>query len=453
MVGVPSHLLWWIHVLPVAVVTYRFGVRGGMAVVAFSALLVGAGERLFGAGYWTPADWATVFSLTVAVTFTNLLVAGFALYARALARRYQLLFERAQIGILRTAADGRILAANPRARRVLSPGENHLTGRLWEEIPGGDVIPPPAKLESMGGWAGSIRIGSDRVDRGGATHHLVAAAVGQDEPAGHQVLLVDRTLEAAQEAELERQGRLAMLGETLASVAHELRNPLSVILASAQLIRTEATDDPELEESAADIEEQAVRMTEISQDLLGYSRPIQAGESFRLDDLLERLVRLQRVARGRRIEWGLRVEWSGTLRSSRSRVEQILANLLVNAADAVEEGGGGRVEVRARRRAQGENGQIVVEVADDGPGVPADLKSRIFEPFPTTKEEGKGTGLGLPISRRLAQSLGGTLTAGKDQALGGALFTLTLPDSPGRMAVQSAHDGAETGGAAEVPSS
>lgn len=81
-VGAPSHLLWWVHVLPVAMVTYRFGLRGAFTVVAASAALVLAGERAFGNGYGQPADWETALSLFVALSATNLLVAGFALYAR-----------------------------------------------------------------------------------------------------------------------------------------------------------------------------------------------------------------------------------------------------------------------------------------------------------------------------------------------------------------------------------
>ncbi|MDZ7749495.1 MAG: EAL domain-containing protein [Halofilum sp. (in: g-proteobacteria)] len=82
LVGAPSHLLWWIHVLPVAMATYRFGIQGMLLVVVASAALVLIGERLFGSGYGRPADWETALSLFVALSATNLLVAGFALYAR-----------------------------------------------------------------------------------------------------------------------------------------------------------------------------------------------------------------------------------------------------------------------------------------------------------------------------------------------------------------------------------
>lgn len=81
-VGVPSHLLWFSHVLPVALMTYRRGQRGAIVSMSLSAFSIAVGERLFGNGYGQSADWETVGALTVALTFTNILIAGFALYAR-----------------------------------------------------------------------------------------------------------------------------------------------------------------------------------------------------------------------------------------------------------------------------------------------------------------------------------------------------------------------------------
>lgn len=81
-VGVPSHLLWWSHVFSAAVVAYRYGLYGALAAVSFSAIAVVLGERLFGHGYGNPASWETVAALATALTFTNMLVIGFAIYAR-----------------------------------------------------------------------------------------------------------------------------------------------------------------------------------------------------------------------------------------------------------------------------------------------------------------------------------------------------------------------------------
>lgn len=89
VVGAPSHLLWWLHVLPVAFLTYRKGAYGAWLVIPISTGMLIAGERLFGLGYFEPAPWETVLSLAVALTFTSLLVAGFGLYTHRVEGRLQ----------------------------------------------------------------------------------------------------------------------------------------------------------------------------------------------------------------------------------------------------------------------------------------------------------------------------------------------------------------------------
>jgi len=102
-------------------------------------------------------------------------------------------------------------------------------------------------------------------------------------------------------------------------------------------------------------------------------------------------------------------------------LQQILMNFCVNARDAME--GTGRLRVRTAR----DNGSILLEVADTGPGIPESIRARIFEPFFTTKRE-RGTGLGLSVVYGLVKNYGGTVTAGNDPG-GGARFTVRLPAS------------------------
>lgn len=190
-VGVPSHLLWWVHVLPVALVTFRRGQRRGLAMLVVSALLVLWGERVFGAGYGRPASWGTAWALTIALAATNVLVAGFAVYARRVARRYDLLFDNAASAILWTDAEDRIVAANPATRELFACGMEELRGRRFDQVPWLAHVPAPATL-GVAGWAGVVSVGCPGEE---SSAHLVVAAVASEDPPGHQVLVVDRTTE------------------------------------------------------------------------------------------------------------------------------------------------------------------------------------------------------------------------------------------------------------------
>lgn len=416
-VGVPSHLLWWVHVLPVALVTFRTGRRGAGGILLVSATLVALGELAFGAGYGVPADWPTVWSLTAALTFTNALVAGFALYARGRAGLYRVLFDAAVSGVIRTDRDLRVEAANPAALQLLGVEWDEIRGRPLRDVPGLARLPAPSELEKAG-WSGALLVRRQGQE---AEIHLVAAAVAHDEPAGFQILLVDRTHEVAQEREMERQARLATLGEALAGVAHELANPLSVITSWSALALEPGTSVQEMREGLTAIRDQAERMRGLLGELLGYSRSPRDGAQVRVDEMVERLVRMQRVAYGAKVRIEARVAWSGEVWVPAGKVEQILVNLLANAAHAVSPGAG-RVELAVREDA----GAAVFQVSDNGPGVPRELAERIFDPFVTTKPEGEGAGLGLAISRRLARAMGGSLTVGSGVE-GGAVFTLRVP--------------------------
>ena len=433
ILGVASHLLWWAHVLPVAMLTYRHGRRGAYLSILGSVAFLVAGERVFGAGFWIPADWATVLSLAGALTFTHLLVGGFALYARALARRYQLLFHNASIGILRVDSEGRVLAANPALLDLLQTREGSVVGRTLQELDALRQLPLPSEMSRTGGWEGALQIGGPE---GFRTIRVVAGAVPQEEPAGYQILVVDRTFEVAQQEEIERQVRLATLGESLAGVAHELNNPLTIVLTHAELAEADlpvgAPEDLRL--TIRTIGEQGERMRELVQELLGYARPHRSEDPVVLHELLRRLLQVEAMTHGKAVRWLERLRWEGAVHVPASRIQQVVSNLLKNAADSVIEQGGGTIELHCRR----EGAELLIEVVDDGPGIPEGSLQSIFQPFVTTKPEGKGTGLGLPISRRIAVDLGGTLSA-RNRTSGGAVFTLRLP-----LPALSRGSGAET---------
>jgi signal transduction histidine kinase len=422
-VGVASHLLWWVHVLPLALVTYRYGRRALVPSMGVSGALLASGERLFGAGYGIPADWATVLSLLVALLLTEALVGGFALYARNASNRYRLLFMKAESGVVRTSVDGRILEANPAAERIIGRSRNELRGRAMEDIPELAPLPDATAIQSSGGWTGSVEVqGEDGLQ----VRYLMAAVARQDEPPGHQILLMDRTAEVSVELEKERQRKLATLGEALAGVAHELKNPLTVILAHGAMVRDGSHDGEEdLLRVVEEMRFQGERMRALVDELLGYSRPTAARAETDLGRLLHRLLRMEAMIRGRRIRLEERIRWKGSVCHPEARIEQIVTNLLSNAAEAM-----GKEGRRAELRCWREEDRVTVEVADSGPGIPPEFLDRIFQPFVTTKADSGGTGLGLAISRRLARAMGGDLTA-RNRASGGAAFRLSLPATEG----------------------
>jgi signal transduction histidine kinase len=228
--------------------------------------------------------------------------------------------------------------------------------------------------------------------------------------------------------------RLAAIGQLAGGVAHEINNPLSGILAFAQLLLRDlqaGTLDPGEElEFLGEIEAAALRCKKIVEHLLRFSRQAQRDEvrPLSLNVLVEEAVPLiehQYAVRGVRLRCTLDPalpEVSG----SGARLQQVLLTLLSNAFDAtlLQKGGGGGGQIEVTTRALPGAAQLIVR--DEGPGIDADSRPRLFSPFFSTKPEGRGAGLGLAVSYGIVTEHRGTIEA-RDAAAGGAEFTVTLP--------------------------
>jgi signal transduction histidine kinase len=213
--------------------------------------------------------------------------------------------------------------------------------------------------------------------------------------------------------------KLAGIGRLAAGVAHEMNNPLGVILGYAKLLRRRA--DPEAAADLAVIEEETLRAKEIVDGLLDLSRPLPAGgERVDLRALSDEVV--SRLREARLLEGvEVSVEGAASAAGHPEKLRQVLVNLVRNAAEAA--GPGGRVAVAVGER----DGSAEVSVQDSGPGIPPERRARLFEPFFTTKA--RGTGLGLAVSRAIARAHGGELAADAPDG-GGARFALRLPVRP-----------------------
>ena len=213
--------------------------------------------------------------------------------------------------------------------------------------------------------------------------------------------------------------KLAGIGRLAAGVAHEINNPLAVILGYTRLLRKKA--DGSLAEDLKVIEEETVRARDIVEGLLDLSRPLPASrEQVDLREICDEVVARLREATGAGRAHIL-VEGRGSILGNPSKLRQVLANLVRNGTEAA--GPGGKVTVRVSE----EPSSIRVEVDDTGPGIDEAAAARLFEPFFTTKD--RGTGLGLAVSRAVARAHGGDV-AGETLAGGGARFTLRLPREP-----------------------
>lgn len=278
------------------------------------------------------------------------------------------------------------------------------------------------------------------------------------ERANRQLATAYRDLRATQDQLLHAE-KLASIGQLVAGVAHEINNPVSFVYGNiihlqtyfrrlASLLRfddglplppdvrerrEEAKRAIDYEYLLEDMEgalgasrNGAERIQRIVRDLLDFSRPRKV--TFQDVDLREPLESALSFLAGRiRGDVQVRREYDGPgrVRGDPNQLTQLFLNLLTNALDAVE--GGGNLRIRVLGPGTGEDpDRVLVEVEDDGPGIPGEHRDRLFEPFFTTKEVGKGTGLGLSIAYSIVKGHKGELSS-RDASPRGAVFRVRLP--------------------------
>ena len=225
---------------------------------------------------------------------------------------------------------------------------------------------------------------------------------------------------------LVQQEKLAVIGRLAAGVAHEINNPLAVIMGYARLLRKRAEgtarDDLQV------IEDETLRAKLIVDGLLDLSRPVVVHpEPVDLRALSDEV--LSRLAGTRALEQvEARVSGQGSAAGDPQKLHQVLVNLVKNAAEAA--GPGGRVEIAV----EGAPGRVRLSVSDSGPGLSDEVRAHLFEPFFSRKDG--GTGLGLAVSKGIVEAHRGTLEA-ESLAAGGARFTVALPAAEAAVPVQA----------------
>jgi signal transduction histidine kinase len=244
----------------------------------------------------------------------------------------------------------------------------------------------------------------------------------------------------ALEQRLSQTEKLATIGQLSAEIAHEVGTPLSVIAGRARSIQRKSRDPEVVEKNAGIIAEQTARITRIIQRLLDFARrKVGAPEHARvnLNELaLTTVELLGSQFSAAKVKTRLdRVEGLSLVDGDADRLQQVLINLLLNAVQAMPEGGALTIETQPVRRTRpgletgAEQDFVVLVVSDTGVGIPAEIRDKVFEPFYTTKEGQGGTGLGLAVCSGIVKEHDGWMDV-DDAPGGGTVFRVYLPTLP-----------------------
>lgn len=234
-----------------------------------------------------------------------------------------------------------------------------------------------------------------------------------------------RELREAQEG-LIRTERLASVGRLGAGLAHEVGNPLAAIVGLVELVRTGDLSAQEQAEFLGRVQRETERIQRIIRGLLDFARqdptsgqlgPVAiAGAIEAAKQLLSQQMHHKDITFALELAPEL-----PPVTTDADRLQQVLLNILLNAIDAVPVGGNITVRVFPR-----DSEKLVLSIVDSGPGIAPEMMNKIFEPFATSKDVGKGTGLGLAVARTLLVQMGGEIHASNHKD-GGACFELVLP--------------------------
>lgn len=241
-----------------------------------------------------------------------------------------------------------------------------------------------------------------------------------------QVNLTDVSERKKVGEQLRRAEKLSALGQLIAGVAHELNNPLAVVIGYSEILAEKSGLDKETVDDIQRIHHESERASRIVHDLLSFARPAEPQKkAVDINRLVASVLETQEanlLAAEIRLEQRLANDLPHTM-ADPNQIEQVLVNLVGNAIQVLS----GRPNPRVLTIRTEEAGNYLrMIVADNGPGIPKDVMGRIFDPFFTTKPLGKGTGLGLTISNTIVQEHRGKILV-ENQPTGGAKFVVELP--------------------------
>jgi PAS domain S-box-containing protein len=316
-----------------------------------------------------------------------------------------------------------------------------LYGYSAEEAVGSSVrrLSPPERLEELeangrmlnaGGHVAPYR--TERMRKDGTLCPVLLSVSSlrnvRGELVGVSAIARDISAEKQSEEAIRRSEKLATTGRLAASIAHEINNPLEAVINLLYLARHDSSHADEYLKQA---EREVGRVAQLAQQTLGFVRDASASGWMDPAAIMDEILQLySRKLEGRKIRVTRRYRDSCQISGYSGELRQLLANLVVNAVDAMTMKEQGSLHVRLAKGRDWSSGRegVRISVADNGSGIPRNQLSRIFEPFYTTKRE-TGTGLGLWVSRGIVEKHGGSIRV-RSRANGeatGTVFSIFLP--------------------------
>jgi PAS domain S-box-containing protein len=363
--------------------------------------------------------------------------------ALAKVREQAALLDQTRDAILVRTLDHRITYWNRGAERLYGWSGNEAIGRNIEQLLYRDPTDFRAATQQAlenGDWSGEL----DQLTKDGCTLAVEARwTLLRDEkgqPSSILAINSDITQRRSLEKQFLRAQRLESIGTLAGGIAHDLNNVLTPIMMSIELLRSSVTDEPG-REVLDTIATSARRGAALISQVLSFARGVEGRQELvQLEPIVADLSRIvaETFPRNVRLETALAPDlW--TVPADATQIHQVLLNLCLNARDALP--GGGRIALRATNARLDEHyaamnlearpgPYVVIEVEDNGTGMPREILDRIFDPFFTTKEVGQGTGLGLATTLAITKAHGGFIRV-RSEVGAGTTFELFFPAAPG----------------------
>jgi two-component system, cell cycle sensor histidine kinase and response regulator CckA len=344
------------------------------------------------------------------------------------------------------ARDGKYLLVNRRLQEVLGRGREEIIGRTDEDLFALQYAAAFRILDQKVLATGTSLQEEELVPHGELTHTYISmkACLRDDNGSPYAICSISTDITAWKQ--LEEQLRIAQkmeaVGRLAGGIAHDFNNLLTIVTGQSGLLCSALANDLPLREKASEIQRAAAKASSLTRQLLAFSRgQVLQPAVLSLNEIIAEMATMLQRLLGESIELVISTDAAaGLIRCDRGQIEQVIMNFVVNARDAMPDGGRlmlavNNVDLLHRETSESnmrELHYVLLTVRDTGQGMDADTRAHIFEPFFTTKRTGEGTGLGLATVYRIIEQAGGRVNV--ESELGrGSTFFVYLPRVEGAV--------------------